>query len=501
MILLFPPAAKPCEPPVGLARLVGTLRHHGVPVKAIDMNLEGFRYLYEKEISPEDQWTNRAIRKRESNLDLLMTPAGYENQDRYKNAVLDINRILKAASEPFDSLITLANFKHNRLSPLKSSDLLYAADHPEENIYYPYFKKRIDDLAVETGGLDTVGISLVYLNQALSAFSIIGYLKKRYPKTRILLGGGLISSWMKKPDWHHPFDGIADVIIEGEGERPLLRLYGIEEFDSCTLPDYSDFVSNAYLSPGPLIPYCTSNGCYWKKCGFCPEKAENNPYTPVPVNRAVEHLNRLAEIHKPALFHLVDNAVSPALMARLSKSGFSTPWYAFTRVTPQLANPEFCHNLSRSGCRLLCLGLESGDKEVLHSMNKGLDLALFSKAVKALKNAGIRTYIYLLFGTPAESEKAAHRTMEFVADHSPWIDFLNVAVFNMPYFAPETKIMGTRQFYDGDLSLYTEFDHPLGWNRNEIRSFLSKKFRRHPNISPIIHSDPPVFNANHAAFF
>ncbi|MCG8473618.1 MAG: radical SAM protein, partial [Desulfobacterales bacterium] len=75
------------------------------------------------------------------------------------------------------------------------------------------------------------------------------------------------------------------------------------------------------------------------------------------------------------------------------------------------------------------------------------------------------------------------------------------SVFNLPYFAPEAKTLETSDFYDGDLTLYSEFNHPLGWNRAQIRHFLEKEFKKHPNIAPIVHGDPPVFNANHAPFF
>jgi hypothetical protein len=61
--------------------------------------------------------------------------------------------------------------------------------------------------------------------------------------------------------------------------------------------------------------------------------------------------------------------------------------------------------------------------------------------------------------------------------------------------------METKSFYEGDLSLYTGFDHPKGWSRPLIRQFLDKEFKRHPAIAPILRRDPPVFTSNHAPFF
>ena len=95
----------------------------------------------------------------------------------------------------------------------------------------------------------------------------------------------------------------------------------------------------------------------------------------------------------------------------------------------------------------------------------------------------------------------ARKTFEFVVKHHDSIGFLNLAIFNMPIEAPEARKMETKFFYEGDLSLYTSFDHPKGWNRLLIRQFLDKEFKRHPAIAPILRRDPPVFTSNHAPFF
>ena len=81
---------------------------------------------------------------------------------------------------------------------------------------------------------------------------------------------------------------------------------------------------------------------------------------------------------------------------------------------------------------MLQLGLESGSDRVLAEMNKGITSAEASCALRCLHDAGIATYVYLLFGTPWETEREAQLTMDFTEKHAPLIDFLNIAVFNMP---------------------------------------------------------------------
>src|SRR5208283_1722528 len=100
-----------------------------------------------------------------------------------------------------------------------------------------------------------------------------------------------------------------------------------------------------------------------------------------------------------------------------------------------------------------------------------------------------------------ETPEAAMRTLEYATAHHKNIDFLNLAIFNLPVNCPEADALDTRHFYEGDLSLYADFIHPRGWNRREVRSFLNKEFRRHPAIRPILLRLPRLFTSNHAPFF
>ncbi len=150
---------------------------------------------------------------------------------------------------------------------------------------------------------------------------------------------------------------------------------------------------------------------------------------------------------------------------------------------------------------MLKLGLESGDQGVIDSEGKGIDLAVASKALVSLKKAGIGVYVYLLFGTPSESEDEARNTLDFTVRHERFIDFLNLAVFNMPVNSPDAERFATAPHYAGDLSLYTGFSHPKGWDRAKVRRFLDAEFRRQPAIARILSNEPPLFTSNHAPFF
>ncbi len=138
---------------------------------------------------------------------------------------------------------------------------------------------------------------------------------------------------------------------------------------------------------------------------------------------------------------------------------------------------------------------------MLDAFGKGIDLQMAEKGLANLRQTGIAAYVYLLFGTPWETETDAKKTYDFAVRHAENISFLNLAIFNLPAAATTADDLTTAPFYAGDLSLYSDFNHPDGWHRHQVRQFLDKKFRRHPAIAEIIKRNPPTFTSNHAPFF
>lgn len=506
MLLIHPPVSKPSEPPAGIARLSDMLNRHGIRHTVLDANLEALLYIinrtHPQNNQDSDTWTVRSLRTVTANYEATKQLRTYKNLDRYKRAVIDLNHAVETWSRN-GAVPGIANYRDHALSPLRSRDLLHSAESPEKNPYYPYFAGRLQALAEKTTYSFT-GFSLNYLNQALSTFAMIGFLKKRFPDLSIILGGGLVTSWMQNPAWKNPFRGLVDYLVSGPGEEKLLQILSPDvngEKPPVPSYSYSELPLDDYLSPGRILPYSTSSGCYWHKCSFCPEKAEDNRYAPLPVDAALNGLNDLMAETSPILVHILDNAISPAMLKRLSGRGAGVPWYGFARIDRLLTDSDFCIELKKSGCAMLKLGLESGDQSVLDTMQKGIDVETASRVLRTLKTAGIAAYVYIIFGTPAEDLGAARRTLDFVVRHSSEISFLNVAVFNMPVCSPEASRYETKAFYDGDLSLYTDFIHPAGWNRKEVRLFIDNEFKKERSVADILKKDPPLFTSNHAPFF
>lgn len=498
ILLLHPPVSKPSEPPAGIAQLTGVLRGNDIPCHSVDLNLEALYSLLSQAVSGSDTWSKRSYNSLPRNLENIRQPELYTNFPRYQKCVLELNRLLEIQGGS-GSTVSLANFHDASSSPVCSDDLLRIAREPENNIFFAFLEQRIPAL-IDEYKPQYIGISINYLSQALTSFALLGYLRKIRPDIKTIVGGGLITSWMRKPDWHNPFHRYIDHCIEGCGEIPLLKLFGKQRYRHSP-PNYDPFVTKKYFAPGFILPYSTSTGCYWNKCDFCPERAEGSAFSGKELERVMTDIKSLRQQYHPVLLHLLDNAVPPAILKQFSENMPGMPWYGFVRLTHHFLDPDFCRNLRQSGCLMLKIGIESGDQHVLDQMTKGVNLNDVSIALKNLKNAGINTYVYLLFGTPHENYAEAKNTLEFTAKHHEFITFLNLAIFNMPIAYGKKNSLSKNAFYEGDLSLYTNFAHPAGWNRKNVRLFLEREFKKHPAIKPIIQRDPAIFTSNHASFF
>jgi tetratricopeptide (TPR) repeat protein len=502
IILIHPPIAKCSEPPAGIAKLSACLNANGIHHEIIDANLEGILYLLQhasNNNTTTDRWTMRACKKIDSNIAALRDIAIYQSQGRYQRAVMDINHLLNMSGKSWHVDLSLADYHDQCLSPVKSADLISAAEKPQANPFYPYFQHRLMNALEENP--DLIGFSLNYLSQALCTFAMIGFIKQIQPRQKIILGGSLVTSWIKLGACKNLFYGLVDDMVAGAGEQKLLELLGVKDGLINNPPDYNGFPLDQYLAPGLILPYSSARGCYWHKCAFCPEKAEGHVYLPLEVSQVTNELQILTRQTNPSLIHILDSSISPSLLGALAQRPPGAPWYGFTRIIKHLADEDFCLSLKRSGCAMLKLGIESGDQEVLDQLNKGIDLPTASAVLKTLKKAGIATYCYFLFGTPPETQECATKTLDFICQHQDCIDFLNLAIFNLPSRSIEAQNLATHDFYEGDLSLYKNFQHPLGWQRPAVRNFLEKTFKKHPTVAPILRRTPEFFTSNHAPFF
>jgi hypothetical protein len=85
-------------------------------------------------------------------------------------------------------------------------------------------------------------------------------------------------------------------------------------------------------------------------------------------------------------------------------------WSANFRA--DVKDPELLKLMRRSGCRMLCVGFEFGDQEILNNVRKGVKIETMREFAAAAKQAGIRVHGCFMIGGPGETAQTARATIE-----------------------------------------------------------------------------------------
>lgn len=527
LLLIQPPALKPAEPPLALAVLLAHLQGQGLTVKATDANLDAYLYLLDAERlaaragSEIDTSLQRALKHRDASLTLLRSAAAGQNFARYNTAVRYLNRLLAVWNSPGGAeRLTLGDYQRAGLSPFAPQDLARLATGTEQTLFAGYFS---DELLPQIVAAQPriIAISLNYLHQALPAFELAGLLRRALPETLLVAGGGLITSWqepLRRLELRlSPFDRL----VFGPGETALTALVKGVVGDGYTLadatdigfaPDFSFAKLSDYFSPQPVLPLSSSRGCYWQRCLFCPEAASPvHPYTAARPAELPDLMRQLADTYEVKHIQLTDNAIPVNMLRVLAARAdelSDLSWFGFVRFEAVLEDVNFVAQLAQSGCRMLQLGLESGSQQVLDRLGKGVRLEAAAKILENLAAAGIASFIYIMLGTPGETEADAELTLKFLETHASRIGFLNLSIMNLPR---TSGLLDNPEFYGisaatpieevSPLGLYQKFSTSGDWNRAAARRFLERRLLGSAAIRTIVNRTPPLFTSNHAVFF
>jgi hypothetical protein len=525
LLLVHPPAVKPAEPPLGVALLLAHLRRQGFAAEVIDANLEAYLYL----LCPDRLSAaaghappvplRRGVRHAERSLALLRSPAALDSAERYRTAVLHLQQALGAyRGAGAEEMLTLGDYRHRRLSEFSPAVLADMASGVESTLFADYFRKRLlPQIVAQRPRM--IALSVNYRHQVLPAFELAGLLHRELPNVPLIGGGALFSSWAKVLRRLElrlfPFARI----VFGPGEEALAALlrgtmgeayYLQGRPTNNDLPDFSFCRGNTYLSPVPVLPLAASRGCYWQRCLFCPEAtAPTHPYACSSPEGFADLLLKMAELYQVKHFHLTDNALPvPVLRALASRTDLGhLSWHGFVRFEHALLEENLLQGLAAAGCRQLQLGLESGSQNVLDRLGKGTRLPEVSRILRKLRQAGIDSYVYVMFGTPGETAEEAAQTLAFLEEHAQEIGFLNTALMNLPR---DSAIIAEPDRYgiehaplldDEDvLGLYRSFHGGTGWDRSAARRFVGR-LETSPQLRPMLRRIPPLFTSHHAFLF
>jgi anaerobic magnesium-protoporphyrin IX monomethyl ester cyclase len=172
----------------------------------------------------------------------------------------------------------------------------------------------------------------------------------------------------------------------------------------------------------------TSRGCPYS-CDFCVAPIhQGHKFRERSPKALVDEIERTHRELGVDFFYLWGDTVTlnvksfSAFCEELIARKLPIQWFGNARAD-NLTDPAFVHRLKRSGCWMLALGIESESDEVRKDMVKKLERQKIQAAFKNMREAGIRSFAFFIFGYPGETPETMDHTINYAIALDP--DFAN----------------------------------------------------------------------------
>jgi radical SAM superfamily enzyme YgiQ (UPF0313 family) len=232
-------------------------------------------------------------------------------------------------------------------------------------------------------------------------------------------------------------------------------------WDLLTLSDYSLPMVNQ-----PYVLVETSRGCPYS-CDFCVAPIhQGHKFRERSAKALVDEIERCHRELGVGFFYLWGDTVTlnvksfTAFCDELIARNLPIRWFGNARAD-NLTDPAFVHRLRRAGCWMLALGIETESEEVRKDMAKRLERQKIQTAFKNMREAGIKSFAFFIFGYPGESAKTLDATTSYAIELDP--DFAN--------FYPAVPYPGT-DLYDKCIREGWLKPEDADWSRMEYSYYL-----------------------------
>jgi len=300
-------------------------------------------------------------------------------------------------------------------------------------------KEEIKELGFEKYDVIGIGSLISTYNYVKGLIKII---KEKSPKSKVIVGNSLAVLWK------YLLKNGADVVVHGEGEdaikevmnalkskKPLNKIKGISykgkrnpprelirNLDEIPFPAYDLFPTKEYLkvpiddaTANPDINIVVSRGCPYN-CNYC-YKNFGRVYRLRSVNNALKEIKFLIEKYgvKAIVFPDDNFGINNEWLLKFCEKlkRFNLEWGCMTRVDSPILNKETLKKMKEAGCKSIGFGLESASRKILKNMNKGVTPDQMIKAIKVVRNSGIRGDGSWMYGYPGETPETARETINF----------------------------------------------------------------------------------------
>ena len=174
----------------------------------------------------------------------------------------------------------------------------------------------------------------------------------------------------------------------------------------------------------PVMTIVSGRGCPYKCC-YCvyPQVMQGHKYRLRSVEKVVAEMVYIRETfpHVKEIFIeddtlTVNKARVVALCKEIIKRKLKVTWSANSRAQADL---ETLKIMKKAGCRLLCVGYESGDQKVLDALGKKLRIEEIHEFTRHAKKAGILIHGCFLVGNPGETKDSLRMTLDMAKKLNP----------------------------------------------------------------------------------
>ncbi len=202
-----------------------------------------------------------------------------------------------------------------------------------------------------------------------------------------------------------------------------------------------DLVIENYFIGYLLHPYLslyTGRGCPGR-CTFClwPQTIAGRRYRKRSVNVVVEEMKRAKEMFPQVKEFFFDDDTFTADFKRAEEIAKGLGKLGITWSCSSRANvPEKTLAIMKeNGLRLVMVGIESGNDQILKNIKKGITTSQIRKFMKTCRKLGIMTHATFVLGLPGETKETIEQTIRFAQEIDP--DTLQVSIAT-PY--PGTEL-------------------------------------------------------------
>ena len=214
-----------------------------------------------------------------------------------------------------------------------------------------------------------------------------------------------------------------DGVIVHNPDRPLLR--DLDELPFVT-PIYNrDLDLTKYFGgylKHPYVSFYTGRGCK-SRCTFClwPQTVGGHNYRVRSIAHVVEEVRYvLREMPEVAEIFFDDDTLTdngPRVEALAKELGeLGVVWSCNAKANVPY---ETLKAMKEGGCRLLLVGYESGNQQILHNIKKGLRVDVARKFTQDCHELGIVIHGTFILGLPGETLETIEETIEYAKALDP----------------------------------------------------------------------------------